>query len=161
MAARSRAAARRRYRSLGDAARAHGGASDREPFEHHGHQIEFDFAPLQEGDQHQPTVAAQEAHVSLQVGSADYVEHEVDAFLSGGLRGGRGQILLAVVDRLVGRSGEIDGRCEDGSPRSASPAFTAAIEEPAVIERMLTHLGLCAQPPPRTPARRVDLLQAA
>ena len=28
----------------------------------------------------------------------------------------------------------------------------AAIEEPAVIERMLTHLGLCAQPPPRTRA---------
>ena len=26
----------------------------------------------------------------------------------------------------------------------------AAIEEPAVIERILTHLGLSAQPPPRT-----------
>ena len=38
----------------------------------------------------------------------------------------------------------------------------AAIEEPAVIERILTHLGLAAQPPPpRAPARRVDLLQAA
>lgn len=37
----------------------------------------------------------------------------------------------------------------------------AAIEEPAVIERILTHLGLAAQPPPRTPARRVVLLQAA
>ena len=37
----------------------------------------------------------------------------------------------------------------------------AAIEEPAVIERILTHLGLCAQPPPRTPARRVELFQAA
>ena len=37
----------------------------------------------------------------------------------------------------------------------------AAIEEPAVIERILTHLGLSAQPPPRTPARRVDLVQAA
>ena len=37
----------------------------------------------------------------------------------------------------------------------------AAIEEPAVIERILTHLGLSAQPPPRTPARRVDLFQAA
>jgi hypothetical protein len=37
----------------------------------------------------------------------------------------------------------------------------AAIEEPAVIERILTHLGLCAQPPPRTPARRLDLFQAA
>ena len=37
----------------------------------------------------------------------------------------------------------------------------AAIEEPAVIERILTHLGLSAQPPSRTPARRVDLFQAA
>jgi hypothetical protein len=37
----------------------------------------------------------------------------------------------------------------------------AAIEEPALIERILTHLGLSAQPPPRTPARRFDLFQAA
>ena len=36
----------------------------------------------------------------------------------------------------------------------------AAIEEPAVIERILTHLGLSAQPPPRAPARRVELFQA-
>jgi hypothetical protein len=35
------------------------------------------------------------------------------------------------------------------------------IEEPAVIERILTHLGLAAQPPPRAPARRVDPFQAA
>ena len=39
--------------------------------------------------------------------------------------------------------------------------FIAAIEEPAVIARILTHLGLAAQPPPRAPARRVDLFQAA
>ena len=37
----------------------------------------------------------------------------------------------------------------------------AAIEEPAVIARILTHLGLSAQPPPRSPARRIDLFQAA
>ena len=37
--------------------------------------------------------------------------------------------------------------------------IVAAIEEPAVIERILTHLGLCAQPPPRAPARRFDLFQ--
>ena len=36
-----------------------------------------------------------------------------------------------------------------------------AIEEPAVIERILTHLGLSAQPPPRAPARRFELFQAA
>ena len=37
----------------------------------------------------------------------------------------------------------------------------AAIEEPAVIVRILKHLGLPARAPPRTPARRVDLFQAA
>ena len=37
----------------------------------------------------------------------------------------------------------------------------AAIEEPALIERILTHLGLSAQTPPRAPARRFDLFQAA
>jgi len=37
----------------------------------------------------------------------------------------------------------------------------AAIEEPAVIQRILTHPGLAAQPPPRAPAVRVDLLPAA
>jgi len=37
----------------------------------------------------------------------------------------------------------------------------AAIEEPAVIQRILTHLGLAAQLPPRAPAVRMDLFQAA
>ena len=37
----------------------------------------------------------------------------------------------------------------------------AAIEEPAAITRILTHLGLAAQPPPRAPAVRVDLFEAA
>ena len=37
----------------------------------------------------------------------------------------------------------------------------AAIEAPALIERILTHLGFSAQPPPRSPARRVELFQAA
>ena len=36
----------------------------------------------------------------------------------------------------------------------------AAIEEAAVIQRILTHLGLAAQPPPRAPAVRVDLFEA-
>jgi hypothetical protein len=30
--------------------------------------------------------------------------------------------------------------------------FIAVIEEPTVIARILTHLGLAAQPPPRAPA---------
>jgi hypothetical protein len=37
----------------------------------------------------------------------------------------------------------------------------AAIEDPAVIVRILTHPGLPARAPPRSPARRVDLFQAA
>ena len=36
----------------------------------------------------------------------------------------------------------------------------AAIEEPALIERILTHLGLSAQPPPRAPGQCVELFQA-
>jgi hypothetical protein len=37
----------------------------------------------------------------------------------------------------------------------------AAIEEPAVIAKLLAHLGLPARAPPRSPARRLDLLEAA
>ena len=37
----------------------------------------------------------------------------------------------------------------------------AGIEEPVVIERILTNLELATKPPPRAPARRVDLLQGA
>ena len=37
----------------------------------------------------------------------------------------------------------------------------AAIEEPAVIEKILTHLGLAARPPPRAPARREEVLEWA
>jgi hypothetical protein len=36
----------------------------------------------------------------------------------------------------------------------------AAIEESALIERILTHLGLSAQPPPRAPGQCVELFQA-
>ena len=37
----------------------------------------------------------------------------------------------------------------------------AAIEAPAVIVKILTHLGLPARAPPRAPARRPELFQAA
>jgi len=37
----------------------------------------------------------------------------------------------------------------------------AAIEEPAVVVRILTHLGLPARAPPRSPARPLSLFQAA
>ena len=35
--------------------------------------------------------------------------------------------------------------------------LVAVIEEPSVMEKILTHLGLSPQPPPRAKARRVDL----
>ena len=60
--------------------------------------------------------------------------------------------------RLLKRVYDIDiERCACGGKLKV----IAVIEELAVIERILTHLGLCAQPPPRAPARRVDLFQAA
>jgi hypothetical protein len=37
----------------------------------------------------------------------------------------------------------------------------AAIEEQTAINRILTHLGLAAQPPPRAPAVRMELFEAA
>jgi len=37
----------------------------------------------------------------------------------------------------------------------------AAIEDPAVIARILAHLGLPTRAPPRTPARPLDLFEMA
>ncbi len=37
--------------------------------------------------------------------------------------------------------------------------FLAMIEQPDVIEKILTHLGLAEQPPPIAPARRVELFE--
>jgi hypothetical protein len=37
----------------------------------------------------------------------------------------------------------------------------AVIEEPAVIEKILKHIGLDPQPPPRAKARRVELYGVA
>ena len=60
--------------------------------------------------------------------------------------------------RLLKRVFDIDvERCACGGKLK----IIAVIEEPAVTARILTHLGLAAQPPPRAPARRVDLFQAA
>ena len=61
------------------------------------------------------------------------------------------RLLKRVFDLDVERCGQCGGKMR----------IIAAIEEPAVIERILTHLGLSAQPPPRAPARRVELFQAA
>ena len=60
--------------------------------------------------------------------------------------------------RLLKRVFDLDvERCVCGGKLK----IIAAIEEPAVIERILTHLGLSAQPPPRAPARRFELFHAA
>ena len=39
------------------------------------------------------------------------------------------------------------------------PSRRAAIEDPPVIDKILSHLGLPTRAPPRAPARRVDLFQ--
>ena len=60
--------------------------------------------------------------------------------------------------RLLKRVFDLDvERCGCGGKLK----IIAAIEEAAVIERILTHLGLSAQPPPRAPARRFELFHAA
>jgi hypothetical protein len=60
--------------------------------------------------------------------------------------------------RLLKRVFDIDvERCACGGQLK----IIAVIEQPEVIERILTHIGLSAQPPPRAPARRVDLFEAA
>ena len=59
--------------------------------------------------------------------------------------------------RLFKRVFDIDiERCACGGKLK----LVAVIEEPAVIEKTLTHLELSPQPPPRAKARRVDLFQA-
>ena len=60
--------------------------------------------------------------------------------------------------RLLKRVFDVDiERCECGGQLK----IIAAIEEPAVIVRILTHLGLPARAPPRCPARALALVQTA
>ena len=60
--------------------------------------------------------------------------------------------------RLLRRVFDIDlERCVCGGKLK----IIAAIEEPAVIVKILTHLGLPARAPPRSPARSLTLFQAA
>ena len=59
--------------------------------------------------------------------------------------------------QLLKRVFDIDvERCACGGKMK----IITVIEEPIVIERILTHLGFSAQPPPRSPARRVELFEA-
>ena len=60
--------------------------------------------------------------------------------------------------RLLKRVFDIDiERCACGG----NLKFVAVIEQPDVIEKILTHLGLSPQPPPIAPARRDWLFEAA
>ena len=60
--------------------------------------------------------------------------------------------------RMLKRVFDIDmERCACGGKLK----FVAVIEQPEVIEKILTHLGLAAQPPPIAPARREWLFEAA
>ena len=60
--------------------------------------------------------------------------------------------------RLLKRVFDIDmERCACGGKLK----FVASIEQPEVIEKILTHLGLSPQPPPIAPARRAELFEAA
>ena len=64
--------------------------------------------------------------------------------------------------RLLERVFDIDP--EQGPQCGGDLKIIAAIEEPAVIVRILrilTHLGLPARAPPRSPARPLALFQAA
>ncbi len=63
----------------------------------------------------------------------------------------RARLLKRVFDIDIERCPQCGGKLK----------IIAAIEEPTVIERILTHLGLSAQQPPRAPARHVELFQAA
>ena len=60
--------------------------------------------------------------------------------------------------RMLRRVFDIDiERCACGGKLK----FVAVIEQPEVIAKILTHLGLAAQPPPIAPARRDWLFEAA
>ena len=61
--------------------------------------------------------------------------------------------------RLLKRVFDLD--LEHCPPCGGEFRIIAAIEELAVIARILTHLGLPARAPPRAPARRPELFQAA
>ena len=104
------------------------------------------------------------AFVDTQTGGSGlptFVTDECDAFLACGILAhlpvgsakGRmrwAQLLKRVFDIDIERYPHCGGQLK----------LIAAIEDAAAIARILTHLGLAAQPPPRAPARRVDLFQA-
>jgi uncharacterized protein with PIN domain len=81
--------------------------------------------------------------------------HDADdcAYLSAGRTKGRmrwAQLLKRVFDIDIEHCPHCGGQLK----------AIAAIEQPAIIERILTHLGLAAQPLPRAQAVRMDLFEA-
>jgi len=68
----------------------------------------------------------------------------------------------AIANERLGCNGKCEVVLQLKSPwRDGTTRIIAAIEEPAVIARILTHLGLPARTPPRSPARPLSLFQAA
>jgi hypothetical protein len=61
--------------------------------------------------------------------------------------------------RLLKRVFDID--IEQCPQCGGTLTILAAIEDPSVIAKILTHLGLPARAPPRSPARSFDRLQRA
>ena len=102
-----------------------------------------------------PNAALRKAVVPVPVATATAAAHAGDcAHTPPGSAKGRmrwAQLLKRVFDIDIAQCPHCGGQLK----------LIAAIEEPAAIARILTHLGLAAQPPPRAPAVRVDLLQAA
>ena len=69
----------------------------------------------------------------------------------------RSKPLRMIWARLLKRVFDIDiERCACGGKLK----LIAVIEEPDVIEKILKHIGLDPQPPPRAKPRRVDLFEA-
>src|SRR5690606_41909681 len=86
----------------GDRAGSQGGAGDRQALYHDLLKVQFGLRPAQEGDEDEPTVWAQQAHVTRHVVAAHHVEDEVRALAL--LRFGGGgsncfhEVFFAVVD---------------------------------------------------------------
>ena len=84
------------------------------------------------------------------------VQHKIPASLQTNARGAPARMGWA---RLLKRVFELD--LEHCPQCGGEFRIIAATEEPAVIVRILTHLGLPARAPPRSPARPLALFQAA
>jgi hypothetical protein len=67
--------------------------------------------------------------------------------------------LCAQLARCAQGSEVLDIDIEHCPNCGAALKIIAAIEDPPVIAKILTHLGLPTRGPPRAPARRVDLFQ--